>query len=142
MSVLFSDLLFVIEPNLIILTKAMGKLYVNQLRSGHIRAYYCIKCDTDLALESDYVFTDFLGIQRGEALLFKKVVNVYFGLQEEKLMTSGFYKGAQVYCKVCCMQIGWTYFETDDAQCKFKEGRTSLEVKSINLQRQSRLGFP
>jgi hypothetical protein len=72
----------------------MGKLYVNHIRSGYIRAYYCLKCDADLALESDFVFTDFLGIQRGEALLFKNVVNVYYGLTEEKLMTSGFYKGA------------------------------------------------
>lgn len=72
----------------------MGKLYVDHLRAGHIRAYYCVKCDSDLALESDFVFTDFLGIQRGEALLFKKVVNVYFGIKEEKLMTSGFFKGA------------------------------------------------
>jgi len=48
-------------------------------------------------------------------------------------MQSGFYKGAQVYCKVCLKQVGWTYFETEDTQSKFKEGKTSLESKAINL---------
>ncbi len=44
-----------------------------------MRAHQCISCDTDLAYECDYIFTDFLGLGRGEALLFKKVSNVYFG---------------------------------------------------------------
>ena len=76
--------------------------------------HQCNSCDTDLAYECDYVFTDFLGLGRGEALLFKKVSNVYFGQSEKRLMTSGMYDGAQVYCKVCKKQIGWTYFKTDE----------------------------
>ena len=72
----------------------MGRLYVEHIKQRYRRAYYCIKCDTDLALECDFLFTDFLGVNRGEALLFKNVVNVYMGVKEEKLMTSGFYTGA------------------------------------------------
>ena len=71
-------------------------------------------------MEKDFCFEDKLGVQRGDAFMFKSVVNVFFGVKEDKLMSSGFYKGAQVFCKVCCKQIGWTYFETDDIQNKFK----------------------
>jgi hypothetical protein len=67
-----------------------------------------------LALESDFVFTDSLGGVRGRALLFKKVVNVFYGVVETKLMTTGFYEGAEVYCKVCCKQVGWTYIKAED----------------------------
>lgn len=111
----------------------MGILYLQHLCEPNQRAYQCFQCSTDIALEKDFVFRDYLGCNRGEAYLFRHIENVYFGQRETKLFTSGFFDGAQVFCKGCNKNIGWIYYKGEDHQTQFKENKASIEVYSVKI---------
>ena len=89
----------------------------------------------DLAVKFNFVQRDFLGTTKGDGLLFKSVVNVYYGVEETKLITSTFFKGASVFCKPCGVRIGWQYIKSDEQSAKYKEGMVCLETEKIVLNR-------
>ena len=111
----------------------MGILYFSHLCEPTVRAYQCIQCSTDLALEKDFIFRDYLGSNRGEAYLFKEIVNVFYGPSETKLFTAGFFEGAQVFCKGCNKCIGWIYLKGEDLQTQLKENQVSIEVQCVKI---------
>ncbi len=61
----------------------MGILYLRHFEHSTLRTYKCRNCFTDLAYEKDFFFKDYLGMNKGESLLFKDVENTYNGLAKE-----------------------------------------------------------
>ncbi|XP_077238707.1 protein yippee-like isoform X1 [Tasmannia lanceolata] len=101
----------------------MGRLYVTQL-DGKI--YSCKHCQTHLALCEDIVSKSF-HCKHGKAYLFSKVVNVFVGPKEERMMITGMHTVADIFCICCGSIVGWKYEAAHERSQKYKEGKFILE---------------
>lgn len=102
----------------------MGRAFRKFLDSQ--RVYSCSKCDAHLADEEHVISKSFQG-RLGGAFLFEKVVNVFRGSVENRVLISGIHKVADVQCIVCDTLLGWEYLEAKEDCQKYKEGRILLE---------------
>ncbi|CAM6106338.1 unnamed protein product [Calypogeia fissa] len=106
----------------------MGRLYLTQLDG---RIYSCKYCHSHLAKLDELVSKAF-HCRHGKAYLFKTVVNVSVGPQEDRLMTTGLHTVADIFCNCCQQVVGWKYEVAHEASQKYKEGKFILErVKVI-----------
>lgn len=101
----------------------MGRLYLIQLDG---RIYSCKYCKSHLANFDKLVSKDFY-CRHGKAYLFKTVVNVSVGPQEDRLMTTGLHTVADIYCNCCRQIVGWKYEVAHEPGQKYKEGKFILE---------------
>ncbi|XP_023515365.1 protein yippee-like isoform X1 [Cucurbita pepo subsp. pepo] len=101
----------------------MGRLFVVNLE-GQI--YSCKYCRTHLALYHDIISKSF-HCRHGKAYLFNKVVNVWLGKIEERLMMTGMHTVADLFCVGCGSIVGWKYETAHEKSQKYKEGKFVLE---------------
>ncbi|KAJ6900175.1 hypothetical protein NC652_026339 [Populus alba x Populus x berolinensis] len=101
----------------------MGRLFVESLEG---RIYSCKHCRTHIALYDDIVSKSF-HCRHGKAYLFKKVVNVFAGEKEERMMITGLHTVADIFCVGCGSIVGWKYETAHEKSQKYKEGKSVLE---------------
>ncbi|KAI8091195.1 uncharacterized protein B0P05DRAFT_526514 [Gilbertella persicaria] len=85
----------------------MGLLYRAYLE-GSSTIYGCAKCKAHLASSDSLISRQFQG-QHGQAFLFTTVVNVNYGKEEDRGMTTGLHRVRDISCTHCSMLLGWTY---------------------------------
>ncbi|XP_023515367.1 protein yippee-like isoform X2 [Cucurbita pepo subsp. pepo] len=113
----------------------MGRLFVVNLE-GQI--YSCKYCRTHLALYHDIISKSF-HCRHGKAYLFNKVVNVWLGKIEERLMMTGMHTVADLFCVGCGSIVGWKYETAHEKSQKYKEGKFVLERVKVVGADESRL---
>ncbi|CAA7392663.1 unnamed protein product [Spirodela intermedia] len=101
----------------------MGRLFLVRL-DGKI--YSCKHCETHLALCEDIISKSF-NCRHGKAYLFNKVVNVWIGLKEERLMMTGMHTVSDLFCAGCGSLLGWKYEVAHEKSQKYKEGKFIIE---------------
>ncbi|KAJ8761441.1 hypothetical protein K2173_001572 [Erythroxylum novogranatense] len=101
----------------------MGRVFVVELEG---RCYRCKHCNCPLALSDDVISRKF-NCRKGRAYLFKKVVNVSVGRQEERMMLTGMHTVEDVLCCCCGQLLGWKYVAAQDTDQRYKEGKFVLE---------------
>ena len=103
----------------------MGKVFQKFLVADVL--YSCAHCQCHLATHGDIVSKAFMGRQ-GRAYLYRSLVNVNLGVEEDRHLSSGLHIVSDVYCNGCCTKLGWKYvFAYSDSQ-KYKEGTFIVEV--------------
>ncbi|CAA6654907.1 unnamed protein product [Spirodela intermedia] len=102
----------------------MGRLHLVLLEDGDV--YSCKCCHTQLALNVD-VCSKHFQCRHGKAYLFTKVVNVFVGKKEKRLMTTGMHTVADIFCVCCGSILGWKYEAAHAKKEKYKEGMFILE---------------
>ena len=102
----------------------MGRVYLEHM--GGSRLYCCAKCGTFISIIENVICPHYLA-PSGQAVLFKKVVNVTYGDREEREMITGCYVVRDVYCKRCTTNLGWRYETARELSQKFKGKHTALE---------------
>ncbi|KAK9841998.1 hypothetical protein WJX81_003425 [Elliptochloris bilobata] len=107
----------------------MGRLFLAKLEG---RCYTCIYCGNHLANSSDLLSRTFHS-RAGKAYLFDSValVNIVFGDQEERMMTTGLHEVSDIHCKKCMQMCGWRYDVAHEDKEKYKEGKFILERKKL-----------
>nr|QFS19071.1 Yippee-like protein [Apopellia endiviifolia (species B)] len=105
----------------------MGKLYLIQLDG---RIYSCRYCHSHLA-NCDELVSKYFHCRHGKAYLFKTVVNVSVGPQEDRMMTTGLHTVADIYCNCCQQIVGWKYEVAHEVSQKYKEGKFILERAKV-----------
>lgn len=85
----------------------MGLQYRTYLDSGEV-VYGCCRCKTHLSTADAIISRQFNG-QHGQAFLFDAVVNVTYGVPENRLMSSGQHKVRDIFCIKCSELLGWNY---------------------------------
>jgi hypothetical protein len=90
----------------------------------------CASCGTHLCMPEDIISRQFQG-QHGKAYLICKVVNVFMGAAQERLMTTGLHMVKDVFCIVCEKLLGWRYEVAYEESQKYKEGKWILEKELI-----------
>ncbi|ERN09772.1 hypothetical protein AMTRI_Chr08g159600 [Amborella trichopoda] len=105
----------------------MGRLYLIHLDG---RIYACKHCRTHLALCEDIESKSF-HCRHGKAYLFKKVVNVFVGPKEDRMMTSGMHTVSDIFCVGCGSIVGWKYLVAHEKGQKHKEGKFILERPKV-----------
>lgn len=126
--------LFSVHNNSIISHKLaksnMGRIFKKFLPNS-TRIYSCAGCDADISGEEHIISKSFQG-RLGRGFLFEKVVNVYRGQVENRLLNTGVHTVADVHCTVCTSLVGWIYLEAKEESQKYKEGRFLLEKKCLS----------
>ncbi|CAM6102947.1 unnamed protein product [Calypogeia fissa] len=105
----------------------MGRLYLTQLDG---RIYSCEYCHSHLA-KLDELVSKVFHCRHGKAYLFKTVVNVYVGLQEDRLMTTRLHTIADIFCNCCQQVVGWKYEVAHEALQKYEGKFIHERVKVI-----------
>merc|ERR1712096_453452 len=93
---------------------------------GAPHVYKCKECNTHLTTYSDIISKAFRG-RTGRAFLYQRVVNVEFGPQEERLLTTGLHTVRDVFCKICHRNVGWKYDDAFEKNQKYKIGKFCIE---------------
>ncbi|XP_078436490.1 protein yippee-like [Wolffia australiana] len=101
----------------------MGRLHQVHLDG---RVYSCKHCETHLARCDDIVSRSF-HCRHGKAYLFARVVNVWVGRNEDRLMMTGMHTVADIFCVGCGSEVGWVYVVAHEKSQKYKEGKFILE---------------
>ncbi|CBI25495.3 hypothetical protein VitviT2T_018947 [Vitis vinifera] len=95
------------------------------------KIYSCKHCRTHLALSEDIISKSFHTVN-GKAYLFNKVVNISVGVHEEKMMMTGMYTVADIFCVGCGSIVGWRYETAHEKAQKYKEGKSVLQRIKIS----------
>lgn len=93
--------------------------------------YKCAECGIDLTTDSYLESTDFRG-RTGTAWLFSRVYNVYEGIYDERMMTTGVHAIVDIHCNRCESNLGWKYLDATNSTQKYKQGKYILEKKLIS----------
>ncbi|KAI9499790.1 Yippee/Mis18 [Coemansia spiralis] len=93
--------------------------------------YGCSSCETHLAKRDDITSRHYTG-QYGRAVLLSNVVNVIYGEEEKRAMTTGVHIVRDVSCMGCKKYVGWTYIKAYVPEQRFKEGQFILEREIIH----------
>ncbi|KAG4087286.1 Yippee/Mis18 [Neocallimastix lanati (nom. inval.)] len=111
----------------------MGKLfllYLDEESEDNEDVYCCAKCKTHLSQSGEIISKSFQGYT-GKAWLFNRVVNIFQGECENRNMTTGIHKVADIYCSNCKLNVGWKYIKTYENSQKYKEGKYILEKRLV-----------
>ncbi|VDD83547.1 unnamed protein product [Mesocestoides corti] len=106
----------------------MGILFIEHL-GGRI-VVEC-KCHTPLTNADELISANFQGAT-GSAMLFRKVVNIFFSALEPRKMTTGWHRVRDVFCVTCHTRLGWAYEFAEESDQQYKEGKVILEKALIN----------
>ncbi|XP_057422384.1 protein yippee-like At5g53940 [Lotus japonicus] len=101
----------------------MGRIFIVDLQGP---CFQCRHCKTPVARAEDVLSRSF-NCSRGRAFLFSEVVNVTFGEQLERLLTSGLHTVEDIFCCFCGQILGWKYVVAHDKNETYKEGKCILE---------------
>ncbi|KAL2932250.1 hypothetical protein RDABS01_037660 [Bienertia sinuspersici] len=89
----------------------MGRLFIENVNAPKI--YKCKCCKVDFASVDDVLSKNFVA-RSGKAYLFTRVVNIFQGPTEKRLMNSG-----------------WHDEKAQDEYQKYKEGKYILEMRKV-----------
>ncbi|OVA16046.1 Yippee/Mis18 [Macleaya cordata] len=106
----------------------MGRLFIESLPGPKI--FKCKYCKVDLASYEDIISKEFQG-RYGRAFLFKTVVNISLGPDEDRQLMSGLHTVNDFYCSSCQQILGWRYEKAYEESQKYKEGKYILERERI-----------
>lgn len=101
----------------------MGRPFVERLE-GDI--FTCCFCSAHLALMNDLISKGFHS-RSGQAYLFNAVSNCVLGRTQERMMTTGAHRVADLHCNCCNNLLGWKYSWAEEESQKYKEGKCILE---------------
>ncbi|XP_010909030.1 putative yippee-like protein Os10g0369500 isoform X1 [Elaeis guineensis] len=102
----------------------MGLLFVESLPGPKV--FKCGRCKVDSASHDAIISKDFNG-RYGRAYLFKSVVNISLGPNEDRHLVTGLHTVNDIYCSCCQQILGWRYEKAYDEDQKYKEGKYILE---------------
>mmetsp|Transcript_6830 Transcript_6830/g.6052 ORF Transcript_6830/g.6052 Transcript_6830/m.6052 type:complete len:118 (+) Transcript_6830:4-357(+) len=102
----------------------MGRVFLQYIDQSQL--YVCANCETHLTDKEQIISKNFHG-KTGKAYLFNKVVNVFYGPEEDKEMMTGLHKVCDIHCKQCMKLVGWTYMHAYAESEKYKEGKFIVE---------------
>ncbi|KAJ6741509.1 YIPPEE-LIKE PROTEIN [Salix viminalis] len=117
----------------------MGRLFIETVNDsrgesgeggGGRRIFKCKWCKVEFASYYDIFSKDFQG-RYGRAYLFRKVVNISLGPNEERKLASGFHTVRDIYCTSCQQILGWKYEKAVEESQKYKEGMFILEKERM-----------
>ncbi|KAB5551545.1 hypothetical protein OIU76_010689 [Salix suchowensis] len=117
----------------------MGRLFIETVNDsrgesgeggGGRRIFKCKWCKVEFASYYDIFSKDFQG-RFGRAYLFRKVVNISLGPNEERKLASGFHTVRDIYCTSCQQILGWKYEKAVEESQKYKEGMFILEKERM-----------
>ncbi|CAG9315008.1 unnamed protein product [Blepharisma stoltei] len=106
----------------------MGKLHLEYLDSNQL--YVCGSCKAHLTNNRELISKDFWA-GTGKAYLYNKVVNIYTGVLEERMLRTGLHSCCDIFCKNCDCKLGWKYEWALEPEQKYKEGKFILEKNLI-----------
>ncbi|KAJ9690045.1 hypothetical protein PVL29_012620 [Vitis rotundifolia] len=106
----------------------MGRLFIESLNGPKI--FKCKCCKVDSASHDDIISKDFQG-RYGRAYLFKNVVNISLGPNEDRHLMSGLHTVNDIYCSSCQQILGWRYEKAYEESEKYKEGLFILEKERM-----------
>ncbi|XP_010908588.1 putative yippee-like protein Os10g0369500 isoform X2 [Elaeis guineensis] len=84
----------------------MGLLFVESLPGPKV--FKCKFCKVDSASHDAIISKDFHG-RFGRAYLFKSVVNISLGPNEDRHLLTGLHTVNDIYCSCCQQILGWRY---------------------------------
>ncbi|KAK8923954.1 putative yippee-like protein [Platanthera zijinensis] len=102
----------------------MGLIFVETLPGPKV--FKCKLCKVDSASLDAIISKDFHG-RYGRAYLFKTVVNISLGPNEDREFLTGRHTVNDIYCSSCQQILGWRYEKAYDEGQKYKEGMFILE---------------
>ncbi|CAA6657277.1 unnamed protein product [Spirodela intermedia] len=102
----------------------MGLIFLESLPGPKV--FKCRSCSAQLAARDAVISKDFHG-RYGRAYLFKKVVNICLGPNEERHLLTGLHLVNDIYCSSCRQILGWRYEKAFEESQKYKEGKYILE---------------
>ncbi|KAJ8498244.1 hypothetical protein OPV22_008796 [Ensete ventricosum] len=109
----------------------MGLLFLESLPGPKV--FKCGRCKVDLASHDAIISKDFHG-RHGRAYLFRNVVNITLGPDEDRQLITGLHTVNDIYCS-CCQQImGWRYEKAYEESQKYKEGKYILEKARMSKE--------
>ncbi|KAL2932315.1 hypothetical protein RDABS01_037725 [Bienertia sinuspersici] len=106
----------------------MGRLFIENVNAPKI--YKCKCCKVDFASVDDVLSKNFVA-RSGKAYLFTRVVNIFQGPTEKRLMNSGWHDVRDIHCSSCQQLLGWKYEKAQDEYQKYKEGKYILEMRKV-----------
>ncbi|CAM0948506.1 unnamed protein product [Alopecurus aequalis] len=109
----------------------MGRLFLTSLAPTTGTVYSCKHCDTPLA-HAHQIVSRMFRAKHGKAYLFDKVVNVYDGESDDRMMTTGLHTVCDIFCVACGSILGWKYLSAFEKDQRYKEGKFILERFKIN----------
>lgn len=86
----------------------------------------CRRCRTHLAAPSDLISKLFQG-STGRASLYVKAINLDYGAEVTRSMTTGVHVIREASCRGCGKIVGWTYVKAYETDQTYKEGKVILE---------------
>ncbi|OIS98037.1 protein yippee-like protein, partial [Nicotiana attenuata] len=106
----------------------MGRIFVVDLEG---KTYNCKFCKTQLALVNDLISKDFLFLM-GKAYMLRNMVNITFGLNEERMILSELHTATDIFCCCCGQIVGWKFMAIlNGKNHKYKEEKFVLEIGRI-----------
>ncbi|KAK1318013.1 hypothetical protein QJS10_CPA05g01024 [Acorus calamus] len=102
----------------------MGLIFLETLPGPKI--FRCRSCKAHSASYDSILSKDFQG-RFGRAYLFKRVVNITLGPNEDRQLLSGLHTVNDIYCSCCQQILGWRYEKAFEVSQKYKEGKYILE---------------
>ncbi|KAF8414223.1 hypothetical protein HHK36_002223 [Tetracentron sinense] len=106
----------------------MGRLFIQSLPGPKI--FICKCCKVHSASRDDVLSKEFQG-RFGRAYLFRTVVNISLGPNEERHLMSGLHIVNDIYCSSCQQILGWRYEKAYEESEKYKEGKYILEKERM-----------
>eukprot|EP01023_Acetabularia_acetabulum_P020744 TRINITY_DN2083_c0_g1_i8.p2 TRINITY_DN2083_c0_g1~~TRINITY_DN2083_c0_g1_i8.p2 ORF type:complete len:139 (-),score=10.20 TRINITY_DN2083_c0_g1_i8:519-935(-) len=106
----------------------MGRVFVQYLDSELV--YHCGSCGTHLSAANDLICRSFY-CKNGKAYLFENVVNVRYGRNQVRQMTTGRHVVADLFCCSCGINVGWKYLAAEKPDQVYKVNKVILERKRI-----------
>ncbi|KNZ80249.1 Protein yippee-like 1 [Termitomyces sp. J132] len=82
------------------------------------------------ALQDELISKSFSG-RDGRGYLMNSADNVKLGRREDRVLSTGKYVVADVFCLGCDERIGWFYHTASDNTQKYKEGKFLLEREKL-----------
>ncbi|KAK3903315.1 yippee zinc-binding/DNA-binding /Mis18, centromere assembly-domain-containing protein, partial [Staphylotrichum tortipilum] len=118
------------------------------LSRTHPSTLRCSICSSDLAFHSQIISKSFHG-RHGRAYLVSppsfpppecppgktapamELINTRLGRAEDRHLTTGLHKVADVSCVGCGVVVGWKYIEARNPEQMYKEGKFILETRRV-----------
>ncbi|KAG5717947.1 hypothetical protein E4T56_gene1473 [Termitomyces sp. T112] len=115
-------------------TLRFGAMSANKATVAQIFAdqpsFSCANCAAAIALQDELISKSFSG-RDGRGYLMNSADNVKLGRREDRVLSTGKYVVADVFCLGCDERIGWFYHTASDNTQKYKEGKFLLEREKL-----------
>lgn len=106
----------------------MGRIYLDHMVGP--QTIVCNQCQCPITNRSNFRSSAYIG-STGKANLYASATNLKYSDVQERSMLTGKHYVRDVFCKLCCEKIGWSYeFAVENGQ-RHKEGKIILERSFI-----------